>query len=150
MFKNLGMTVSLRLHPSADGKHIGGGWQDAAELADEVTAGKGSFVESLRHTDVVVCVTSSSAVEAIVSGIPAVVIAESWRTLPSDLEAIRASTPDLLREIQTTGQATVRGGSALARLATKMVSFKGAEAAKDLDGVLAAMSVNSERSDDTH
>lgn len=150
IFKSLGLTVSLRLHPSEDGKHLGEGWRSAAQLADEVIVGTGSFIESLRHTDIVVCVASSSAVEAFVLGVPAIVIAESWRVLPSDLEAIRASTPDLLREIQTTGQASVRGDSAFARLATEMVTFKGAAAAHELDRILAAMRAECEQPDEIH
>ena len=135
IFRDRGHEVILRLHPTAARLDLDKPWTSIAGLADRVMEGRESLMEILRPADVVVCVSSSAAVEAIAMGIPAIVFADSSRVLPSDLEAIRRSTPSILLELAGAG-AYATDASPLNLLSRRLVHSAGKEAGMRLDDSL--------------
>jgi hypothetical protein len=107
-----------------------------ASLAQDIVVSRGSFVSSLGSSDLVVCVASSSAVEAIAAGVPAVVIADDSRSLPSDLEAIRSSSREVLREFAAQDGVTVASTPHLDTLASQILEATGARAGHLVDVAL--------------
>lgn len=137
-FRARGLRIVLRLHPTAAEQDLDARWTAVAKLADEVITGRESFLDSLRPSDIVVCVSSSSAVEAVVSGIPTIIVADDSRVLPSDLEAIRTSSSGLLDELQK-GSTSPGVEVVLANLAGRLVAALDKEAGVLLDKALTAV-----------
>jgi hypothetical protein len=135
-FRNDGHSITLRLHPSAIAADLDDRWKRVASLAQDIVVSRGSFVSSLSSSDLVVCVASSSAVEAIAAGVPAVVIADDSRSLPSDLEAIRSSSREVLREFAAQDGVTVASTPHLDTLASQILEATGARAGHLVDVAL--------------
>ena len=134
-FRNQGYLITLRLHPSATRNDLDARWRAVADLADDIVISRDSLVASLGRSDIVVCVLSSSAVEAIAVGVPAIVVADASRNLPSDLSAIRDASPDLLREIEA-GPSSFSG---LDYLASQILEATGDSAGVLLDQALSTI-----------
>lgn len=88
-----GVETVVRLHPSVRLSRLEGPWADIAKAADSRVTARNPFIESLRPGDGVMCVCSSAAVEALVSGFPVVVVADPEREVPVDLQALRVDDP---------------------------------------------------------
>jgi hypothetical protein len=86
--QELGLHLSLRLHPSASDDELDPCWQRAVGDIRREDRRK-AFHETLHTNDVVVGVLSTALVDALTLGIPALTIADSSRTLPCDLEVLR-------------------------------------------------------------
>lgn len=134
-FGDRGLRSVLRLHPTAREQDLDEGWSSIARLADDVVVGLDSFLDSLRASDIVVCVGSSSAVESVQLGIPTIVLADADRVLPADLEAIRATSSELLDALQNFDGATT--DALLGALSSRMVAATGERASELLDDALA-------------
>lgn len=128
-----GHVITLRLHPSATENDLDERWSRVASMVNDVVVSRDSFVSSLRSSDLVICIASSSAVEAIAVGVAAVVIADEARTLPGDLEAIRSASPAVLREFAAHGDVKTPH---LNRLASQILAATGAPAGHLLDQAL--------------
>lgn len=136
-FREEGMAIVLRLHPTVTKAQLDQRWASVAELADVVVVGQSSLLSSLEASDVVVCVASSSAVEAVEFGVPTVVIADSDRPLPADLEAIRANSPALLDALKADGGAEQKlVGDQLVSLSAHLVAAVGEKAGGLLDDAI--------------
>lgn len=84
--------VELRLHPSDPHMRRGVGWQ---EIREAVLGAGGRWLVGLNPTelaasDLVVVVSSSAAVDALVRGLTPKVCADQGRSLPPDLEVLRS------------------------------------------------------------
>lgn len=89
--KDLGITVTLRLHPSAGPDQLDDGWK-ALLLDCDLEDNNGSLVESFESGDVVVGISSTAMVDAVASGLPAWSAADYARELPCDLEFLRGTS----------------------------------------------------------
>lgn len=139
MFRAQGATVFLKLHPSCTPHELDGEWTQLAHLADEVITSRASFSESLLESDLVVCISSSAAIEALASGVATIVIADADRVLPSDLERVKIATPLSLHAI---GQNDARGlRELIGELAGDIVAARGAESQSLLDVALASAEI---------
>ncbi|TFD79133.1 hypothetical protein E3T54_05500 [Cryobacterium sp. Sr8] len=138
-FKSRGLTICLRFHPTSAKEDLGPGWHAIAGMADEVVPGRGSFAASLRGSDIVVCVASSAAIESVALGIPTIVLAGADRSLPADLEAIRAQTPEMLEATRGSGPVVLSGSSAYVRLAAHLLAASGPAASDRLDRAVTAV-----------
>lgn len=107
-FRRRGVKSLVRLHPSVPLDRVTGLWSEVIRAADDVIATRESFIESLRPGDGVLCVISTSAVEALVAGFPVAVVADNERELPVDLEALRTADPVLWLTDADTHQASER------------------------------------------
>lgn len=114
--RDRGIETSVRLHPSVPVDRVAGRWADVVGAADRVVATRDSFIDSLSAGDGVICVSSTSAVEALVIGTPVAVVADASRELPADLEALSVENPvetltiarpthDVTRIVAATGDA---------------------------------------------
>ena len=124
----------LRLHPTSDENGLTDGWERIAAKADDVQVSRLSLLDELGPHDLVICVSSSSAVEALAVGIPAIVIADDARVLPCDLDVIRDNSAEVLEEMsQRSGH---RLDGTITILSRKLVDCTGAEASSRLDAAL--------------
>jgi hypothetical protein len=89
--KESGAEAVLRLHPSQDAAALDPQWAELASLVDDVVVGTAPLAESLHADDIVVVISSSSAVDALARGVQAEVLADPERVLPADLEALVAA-----------------------------------------------------------
>lgn len=134
-----GAVISLRVHPTSAGTDFTGGWANVAAVCDQQSIGRGSLIDALTQNDLVVCVTSTSAVDALVIGVPAVVIADPSRALPADLEAIRVLTPKLLEALRPAQVQPSNAVSLIQQLRVSLVADTGAAASVNLGSALAAL-----------
>jgi hypothetical protein len=111
-------------------------WQKVAGFAHDIVVSRGSFVSSVCNSDLVICVASSSAVEAIAVGVAAIVIADDSRILPSDLEAIRSASPEVLHEFATQVRASTASTPHLDNLVSQILEATGTRASHLLDSAL--------------
>jgi len=131
-FSDRGLPTLMRLHPSSSLRNLSTEWRGVADVFDVVEPASGPLVPSLNSGDLVACVASSAAVDAIAVHLDAIVIADASRVLPSDLEALRLATPAIIHNLFA-----LTSASAPEAIAKRIVAATGLQARINLDNALA-------------
>lgn len=124
------MSTLLRVHPIDTSSSISAAWHQLAARVEQTYVGRDSLVAALRPTDILVTVSSSAAVEALVAGVPAIIAADPDRLLPCDLEEVREHMPATLADVIAAGKAPVRA------LAERLVTATGSTASVALESAI--------------
>ena len=114
--RQLGMEVSLRLHPSAVESQLDPVWKGILQQCTLEDNSLG-LLESFDGGDVILGITSTAVVDALACGLPAWTLADDDRELPCDLEALRQAKASLHAEVFGTGSDTPGGQRGLETLA---------------------------------
>lgn len=97
-----GYSLVLKPHPkSRAGGIIGRGWSEVAGFVGSSADAQAPLFSLLGLGDVIVTITSTSAVDALCAGIPALVLSDTGRPLSCDLEVIRDWTAALADGVQS-------------------------------------------------
>lgn len=88
--RSQGFSLILKPHPkSRGGLIVGRGWLEVASCVGSFADAQVPLFSLLGHGDVLVTITSTSAVDAMSAGIPALVLSDAGRPLSCDLQVIR-------------------------------------------------------------
>lgn len=125
-----GMVRELRPHPRDRDVRSGTGWPSLAESVDLVRGPGEPLAEYVEPGDLVLVVTSTSAVDALSVGARCAVMADDGRVLSCDLELLRESSIDLTSE---------GSGAASLAIGEQIVSATGAVARERVGSAIRAM-----------
>ncbi|WP_130506704.1 hypothetical protein [Microterricola gilva] len=138
-FQRRGLEVHLRLHPSMVEEGLDSNWARISRMASSVSGGRESFAESISASDVVVCVTSTSAIDAITKGVLTLVLCDDDRVLPCDLGEVRRNAPSVLDAIEKRLAGSLAGTSVPRELVDHLIASRGPDAEALLDSAVASL-----------
>lgn len=121
--------LTLRLHPSARVDDLDAQWSSIAALCDRVTVGSDSLIENLSADDILLSVASSSVVDAIAMGVRGLVVSDADRSLPVDLEAVRAASASAITTLLS-GRASTADTPFADGLGRRLVAERGTRSAE--------------------
>lgn len=109
LLAGVGVRTTVRLHPSvAVRQGLDSSWRSALRSDAELVSGRERpFGQDLAAASLVAVVSSTAAVDALVGGVPVIVVADENRGLPCDLRAILAGS----REAQAALRSSLAGST---------------------------------------